>query len=269
MLIYPVIVIVGTCLNCMSILVFRQPSLKKTTTAFILTTLAVADTISLYVSALEKSLRASTGLSSSASSDISCKLYGYISYTITCTPGWLLVILTGERFINMVNPHHARQICTTSNASILLVCVFVCLCICYVPVVLYDDLGYNIISSNNDSTIFVEYSCSVLHYSSFIWIHMVVHCILPFMLMICCSIVIISLIYKTIKKRDTFRRNNNESSEHDYLISLAILLIFANQGPRRRPPGLLISLGHLHEMIPLPCCKLSLFFRGPGGDKLG
>ena len=49
---YPFLLILGTFFNILSISVFTRPSLKNTTTAFLLITLAVFDTLALYTGVL-------------------------------------------------------------------------------------------------------------------------------------------------------------------------------------------------------------------------
>ena len=49
--IYPIIVLLGTFMDCLSISVFTRQSLRHTATAFLLITLAVVDTLALYTGA--------------------------------------------------------------------------------------------------------------------------------------------------------------------------------------------------------------------------
>lgn len=220
--IYPVIILLGTFLNMLSICV---PNLKHTTTSFLFVMLAITDTLSLFT-AVEEWLKNMTGLYLSASTDVSCKIYRYISYVITDNSGWILIAVITERVINMVRPHTAALICTKNNAVKLLCSFLICICVCYIPVPMLAQSFHTIISDKDGITLHVDVFCG--YFGSVItWLKSFIHCIVPFTLMLIGNIIVIILLYKTIKKRRSFGNAGTTHLEYEKLISLSILTISA------------------------------------------
>ena len=121
--IFPGVVLFGTILNTLSIYVFTHPSLRSTTTAFLLIILAVTDILSLYTGTFQEWLTTVADIYIFVRTDVSCLIYYYIWRIIKTCPGWVLCAVTLERVINMVKPHRAVLICTRENMSKLLATV--------------------------------------------------------------------------------------------------------------------------------------------------
>lgn len=119
--IIPIILLVGTVFNALSIYVFTHETLRKSTTSLLLPTLTATDLLSLYTNALEQCLSSFTGMFLAASSDVSCKICKYIQYLVSAASGWVIIVVTWERLINIAVPFQAQSICSKKNVCILLV----------------------------------------------------------------------------------------------------------------------------------------------------
>ena len=104
-------------------------------------------------------------------------------------------------------------------------CLLMSICVCYIPTILYYESRHRVISESK--TIYVISYCGYSG-TSITWVHMIVHCILPFTLMVIGNISIIILMHKRIKERQKIFNKGNLTSDFDQLISLAILLICTN-----------------------------------------
>lgn len=220
MYIYPIMILLGTLMNSLSICVFTRRSLRQSTTAFLLIILAISDTLALYTGTVYRWLNDVTVISWT---DISCRIYFYFGYIISSCPGWILVCVSLDRFLNMFIPHNAGQISTIKNAIILLSSLIICLCVSYIPVLMFKKSAYQMLSTNG--IVYVNAACQYTGLS-ITWIHLFLHSLLPFSLMLIGNIIIIYLIFKTIQKRKNFQRQGKDLSELDKLISLGILLMF-------------------------------------------
>ena len=225
--VFPIISFCGTVLNGFSLCTFSRPSLKSSTTAFLLIILTTTDTISLCMGALEKWFETYTGRPLAATSDLSCRTYWYIWYIFRTSSAWVLVTITLDRVINMAKPYKAGTICTKRNACIVLIFMLACICACYTPVILYFEKFTYLYFDENGIEFTVRSSCVYDNANSLKWVEMSAHCFLPFTFMVIGNIGIIFLLYDTIKTRMSIKQGSaaNNHSDFEQLISLAVLLI--------------------------------------------
>ena len=226
--ILPLVILVGTILNMLSIRTLRHPSISKTTTAFLLVSLALADTLSLYTytfkHCLESFIHTFTKVSNTY---INCKVYNYASYAIRSASGWILVIVTLERCIMMAKPHHASFICTKKNAGIVLLVVFSCICVLSIPLEWYSSVQYKIVFDENNTKFDIYIFCT-FRKTYDIWFDIFVRSIVPFALMFCGNLIIIGFLYRLLQSRKKLIKNKNTHCWVDQLIFLAVLLLSAS-----------------------------------------
>ena len=151
-------------------------------------------TLSLFVSALVQSMQTSTGLYLSAYTDLTCKLYWYISCIIRSSSGWVLVVVTGDRIINMAKPYLVETICTKKNASVFLLCLLACISACYIPVLLDGSSNTFLLFDENNKKFWVEMKCLANPKSAHAWVDMFLHCLMPFISMLLGNVVIVVLL---------------------------------------------------------------------------
>ena len=225
--VFPVIVLIGTVFNILSICTFRQPTLLKKPISFLFIILAVVDTLALYMGAFEQWLKHITGVHLSSTNNLSCQIFGYIWGIIYSSPGWILTVVSFERVISMAMPFKTATICTRANVTKLLIALLVCISLVHIPILLYAYPTYEIIQSENSIKQYMIgsycnwgklplYARTVIAF---------IQCYLPSGLMLLGSMIIIFLLYRIYKKRRVMKSTNNDLSDFDQIISIAFMLL--------------------------------------------
>ena len=220
---YPMIVIIGIITNLLSIAVFRRPSLRKSTTPFLLTLLAIADIWALLMGSFMSWLQLVTGLYLSASSDLSCQVYNYIGTSISSIPGWIIVIIIVEGIMGQACPFKANSLCTRKNAMYLVMLIFICSCFLNIPLILGGKAQHDIVFDANNEHFIVDASCGNTISASW-WIDTFYRCVIPSTFMLVGNIILIILLIKAQNKRQSI----NVSSSNSHLHLLTILLLSAS-----------------------------------------
>ena len=221
---FPIIGILGTILNVLSISTFRRPKLQKKTTSFLLAILAVTDTTALYMGAMEKWLRYITNGNLSSTNDVTCKVYLSIHAIMNTCSGWIIVTVTLERVISMTKPFNLAWAFSKRNVTKILLGMFIFITLCHIPLFLFLQSVHKIILYENSYTFRVKASCN--SYSPLPpRIHVAIQCFIPSSLILIGNIIVIILLYKTQQRRQNLHSNSNDHSNLDQTISLAILLL--------------------------------------------
>ena len=113
--VFPVLMTLGLFLNFLCIVVLRRPSLSNNVTSFLLIDLALMGTLSLLMGAFPKWLRKISGYYLEAYNDLSCRIYAYLYYVVLSSPGWIILIITYERFMSIAKPHKAMLMCSKKD----------------------------------------------------------------------------------------------------------------------------------------------------------
>lgn len=110
----PLLVILGTIGNLVSVFVFYSSKLRLQSTSQYLSALALSDTVFLFqllppwLNALQI-----TGLFHRPGF---CQVFVYISYVTCCLSAWLVVAFTVERFVAVLYPLRRNAVCTVARA---------------------------------------------------------------------------------------------------------------------------------------------------------
>ncbi|ELU06047.1 hypothetical protein CAPTEDRAFT_188574 [Capitella teleta] len=109
----PIIIIAGTVGNGLSFAVLQTKSFRQTSVGFVLSALAIVDTLTLIVAALRQwILVLRPELDVRTFSDAGCRIHVFLTYYLPHLSAWTLILLTAERLILVVHPLRARQLCT-------------------------------------------------------------------------------------------------------------------------------------------------------------
>ncbi|KAK2148427.1 hypothetical protein LSH36_498g00061 [Paralvinella palmiformis] len=100
----PILILLGTIGNVLSVIILSRRSLRKQSTYFYLATLSSADTVVLYVGLLRIWLGEILGQDIRDRSDWSCRIISFLGYTISDFSGWLIIAVTLERFFAVRYP---------------------------------------------------------------------------------------------------------------------------------------------------------------------
>jgi hypothetical protein len=96
---FPVILVLGTTGNCLSMLVLRRRAMRRGCSSVYLTSLAAVDTIVLYVSGFKSWIRVQTQFELMHVSDVMCRLVKYSFFSSSFLAAWIVVAVTIERFL--------------------------------------------------------------------------------------------------------------------------------------------------------------------------
>ncbi|XP_074650174.1 thyrotropin-releasing hormone receptor-like [Tubulanus polymorphus] len=111
----PIIIIIGTIGNTISLIVLCQRTMRQTGTYFYMAILAVADTAVLYLNGLRKWIYFLTGFDLNQVSDAGCKTMSFVNYWTFDFATWILVAMTVDRFLAVHSPLRAIQLSTISR----------------------------------------------------------------------------------------------------------------------------------------------------------
>ena len=121
----PILIILGSVGNCLSILVLTRRCIRSSTTALYLTVLAFSDLFVLYTGLLRQWLIYLFEVDVREVSEFGCKLNIWLVYSSLDFSAWILIVVTLERVISAWFPHNAKTLCTKKWAISLLVAVAV------------------------------------------------------------------------------------------------------------------------------------------------
>ena len=113
----PIIVVLGTFGNVFSFIILRRRAMVKVSSYHYLASLAVADTLVLYIGLLRLWLGELTGSDFHDSSDWVCKLTVSFGYTASDLSVWLIIAVTVERYIVVCFPLRASTMINTNRAK--------------------------------------------------------------------------------------------------------------------------------------------------------
>jgi len=96
---FPVILILGTSGNCLSMVVLRRRAMRRGCSSVYLTSLAAVDTIVLYISGFKSWIRIQTQFELMHVSDLICRIIKYTFFSSTHLAAWIVVAVTVERLL--------------------------------------------------------------------------------------------------------------------------------------------------------------------------
>ncbi len=125
---YPmgVIIIFGLVGNALAFLVFNRSSMRQTTTSVYFRMLSVTESTVLISCGLYSFLQGAFDYNLGAHSLVICKLMCTINPFSCYCSCWVLVVMSGDRFIGVYFPCHYKQLCSKSRAkTVMLVVILV------------------------------------------------------------------------------------------------------------------------------------------------
>jgi hypothetical protein len=187
----PLIIVVGSVGNVLSIVVLRRRVMQMSAASFYLIVLAFSDLSILYFSALKTWIRMVFGFELLHTSDVACKLLKYIFFTSSHLSSWLVVAITVERLVVVRFPFKASRFCSYRQ-SVRITCV-----ICAVIMLLnVNVLGASKLVQAGCKPMCVTYLYSPHHYSTY---NLSVYSLIPFVLVLSMNLMTILSIVKNNK----------------------------------------------------------------------
>ena len=228
----PIMIVLGSIFNVLSVVMFVRPSLWQTTTAYLFTLLALADTLVLYTGALVAWMEMIGVPSFRVYSTYTCRIHHYMYGIIYALPGWILVLITIERIIGVGWPFKASIFCTKKNATKFMMAIIFILSLLYTPVLVGVNQKYDIIFEQDEMHFTTKSDCYMQadmvdaeKYPIIIdiirWLDPIARIITPSSLVLCGNTILITLVVKVHLRR----HNMHVQSDVKNLLFLSVMLI--------------------------------------------
>ena len=214
----PILLFVGTFGNIISFVVFSQPTLKHSTTAFYFRILAIADTLALNFGLWPNWMRDCFGKYIYPITDTSCRIQIYLRYTLPDCGVWVLVIMTIERLVGVLWPHHVRTIFTWHRVRISVVVMAIIIAAVNIP-----SLWVATVDNGNMSVYPCKAANQPLAFEIWPWIDLTIYSLLPFLIMMSCAVVIIFTVYR--RQRMLSRRGSINDTRGSQVKTLTVTLL--------------------------------------------
>ena len=111
----PVLIIVGTCGNMMSLLILRSSYFSKSPCSVLLCMLSVVDTGVLLTGLLRVWIMETFNQDIRVINTVSCRAHYFLTYVLQHLSSWTVVMVTIERFVSVYSPFRAKQLCSKGH----------------------------------------------------------------------------------------------------------------------------------------------------------
>ncbi len=232
-----VIVIIGIIFNSLTFIIFSRKRFKQTVFYTYFRCLIISDTICL-IMPINKVLEYNYNIYIEKMSTFLCKSRVYLPYSISPISGWILVIISLDRWIIITNLYKFELRKKFWFQILICFLIFVFNFAVYSPGLMFrleknTDLSNLTNQTNND------FICSSSNYSKLIqWMDAFEGCIIPFSLMILFTCLTIMFIYLSRKKtassssirmpNSNINNNNKQSTMKKRDVRFAIVSVILN-----------------------------------------
>ena len=232
--IYPwVMLIFGTISNTLSISVLTRPKLRKLSTFFYLAYLSAIDLLNLYTFCINFIFLYNFDIDLQAKHPILCKVYAFLIYFLPQYSAWTCVAVSIDRVISVIFAVQGRHTAWAKrwnqpdralHVSIVIGVVLFLLNLqfffysnYYEPPLLNDTIkDINIIYCSPEHS---NHKTMVSYYSVWVHIDLSINVLIPFAIMIICSLIIIIRVQKTAQNLENTRRRSAGSVQYNSVIT--------------------------------------------------
>lgn len=145
----PLLVLLGSVGNIISVYVFFTTKLRLQSTSLYLSALALSDT--LFLQLLLPPWLDTIQITNIFHKSGFCQVFVYSSYTACCLSAWLVVAFTVERFVAVLYPLRRNSMCTVTRAKVVILLLLVGSLIANIPLIKFAS------PSINDCNIDIDY----------------------------------------------------------------------------------------------------------------
>ena len=256
-LVPPILIVVGTIGNILSILVLTRRSIRVSTTALYLTFLAFSDLCVLYTGLLRQWLIYLFEFDVRHVSNAGCKLHIWLLYSSLDFSAWILIVVTLERVILSWCPYSAKTKCNRKYATVLVVILIFLLGLN--SHLLYGMIHEERFDASTNTTVISK--CVEINnkYGDFFnltwpWIDLCALCLIPFSVIVIGNGFILLKVIKSKKKtkarvvpsintgetRTTHRNTSKHSSMTAMLFTLNMVFLVTTS------PVSIYNIGYTH-----------------------
>ena len=196
----PLLIILGTFGNILSIAVLLRKSMRSSVTMFYLTILSFADLFTLYTGLLRYWIRTLNGVDIRTFSDAGCKIHTFLVYLSLDLTVWILVAVTLDRWLSVSLPFKAKRICSLKMSRIFVIIILIGLVLknmhFFWTVELVQTWEFRCDAGTESADNFINFVWPWIDFSTF--------CLIPFTIMILCNI---KIIYEMITSQRKIAAN--------------------------------------------------------------
>ena len=221
----PIVMLLGTFGNSLTIIVLLRQIKNLSSTAVYLLSLAFSDLLVLYMGPLRQWIKYLWKTDVRSLTNAGCKIQIFLTYFSIMFSSWLLVAVTVERAVSVILPHKVKLCCTTMKASITVMIIFVGV----FGLNSHLFYGYGLVHVPSTSS---PYRCTTLydHYKDFRsdilpWLDFTFTFLVPFVLLTVCNVIIIVTLGKNARRRRKMSITASDKKNRSVTILLIILCI--------------------------------------------
>ena len=255
----PILILLGTIGNILSIVVLTRKSIKTSTTALYFTFLAASDLCVLYTGLLRHWIRYVFEYDLRQLSEAVCKIHIWLVYSSLDFSAWIIIAFTLERVISVWCPISAKTKCSRKYATALLITILLFL------LALNSHMLYGKINKDtlDEQTYGFEYCVAIndnyydFFYQVWPWIDLCMFCLIPISVIIVGNCCILFRIFRSHRKtrarsESTVSMNQRTSLQHRrakhssmtaMLFTLNIVFLFTTS------PISIYNIGYPHWVI--------------------
>lgn len=230
----PVLLLLGTFGNSLSILVLRRPAIRKSGCSICFTALAYIDLIVLYTGLLRQWILHTFNFDVRTTSSESCKIHTWILYSSLDLSAWILIAVTIERVLIVWFPNKVKSACPQKTAikTSFAIALFLLLVNSHI---LY---GFVLDETQNSKSTFKKQCSSVSESYGKFWrstwpfIDLLVFCIIPFSVLLVGNFLIfvkVLLSRRRINRHKTTNSGKQKQKQRDSnFSSMTIIIVTVN-----------------------------------------
>ena len=225
-LVPPIVVILGTFGNVLTIVVLLRQFKNLSSTAVYLMTLAFSDLMILYLGPIRQWIQYIWDIDVRLLTDAGCRTSLFFTYFSFQLSSWLLVAVTIERVISVMLPHKVKLGCTTMKAGITVLITIVCLA------ALNAHYFYGYKMTHNPSNPRAPIVCGPYYddYKEFVydiwpWVDFAISFAVPFIIMTVGNTLIIVSLKRQTQRRRKMGISQTEKEGRSITVMLILLCV--------------------------------------------
>lgn len=212
LIIAPILVVFGTVGNILTLYVLSKSKFTDMTVSVYLRTLAVVDTLFLWISDDMARIIEHVTTTNIFSAEWACKSWTWIRLSLPRISSWLLVAVSIERTICIKYPYKAKIWCTKKNA----ICVTTFLCLFFLAAFIPFAMMYNAYDTPGACLLSEDV------YFAFSLIATLTYSVIPGILITICNFIIIQILLRAARKRSQMLRASCKNLNLNITVMLLI-----------------------------------------------
>ncbi|XP_062605076.1 G-protein coupled estrogen receptor 1-like [Saccostrea cucullata] len=218
----PIILVLGTVTNILTIAVLLRKKLRKQTTILYLTVLSVLNLLTLYLGLGKTWLMVAFNVNIYDQSDSLCRLSTFSLNLLLNLTVWILVAVTVDRCIIVCLPHIAKQICHLKYSKGVVAGLFVFLSLANMHLFWGVTVQKAHGSSKKECTHGNDFNEFI-----FPWLSLTLGFIVPFAIMVIANSFIIRCIYLSHKRLAYHQSNDSKNTNSTKKLSSVTSMLLA------------------------------------------